>query len=115
MRALLDGGRVPAEIAVTACPGWSVHAVVSHLSAITVDALAGRLSGVPDDAWTARQVADRADRPTPDVLDEWAPNVETFATVVSRMDVLPAVADVQPTRATSSRHWGKIHLPITAG
>lgn len=94
VRALLADGRPPADVAVPACPGWSVHGVVSHLSGIAVDALAGRLTGIPDDAWTAGQVAERADRRTEDVLDEWAARAEPFAAVVAQRRMIPPAADV---------------------
>jgi uncharacterized protein (TIGR03083 family) len=80
---------------VPACPGWTVHGVVSHLCGIAVDALAGRLSGVPDDSWTAGQVDQRRGRPVEQVLDEWAPQVDVIAAALDarRMPVPPA-ADV---------------------
>ena len=40
-------------VPVPACPGWSVADVVSHLAAVTEDALAGRLTGPPTDQETA--------------------------------------------------------------
>jgi uncharacterized protein (TIGR03083 family) len=64
---------------VPACPGWTVHGVVSHLCGIAVDALDGRLRGVPDDAWTAGQVDERRGVPVVQVLDEWAPRVDVIA------------------------------------
>ena len=42
---------------VPACPLWAVRDVLAHLTAITEDALAGRLSGPPDEEFTAAQVA----------------------------------------------------------
>src|SRR4051794_8439136 len=64
---------------VPACPGWTVHSVVSHLAGIAADALAGRLTGPPDDEWTAGQVDQRLGVPVEEVLDEWAASVEPMA------------------------------------
>ncbi|GAA4823272.1 maleylpyruvate isomerase family mycothiol-dependent enzyme [Actinomycetospora corticicola] len=61
--------------AVPACPGWTVHAVVSHVTGLAADALSGRLTGPPDDEWTAGQVDQRLGVPVEDVLAEWAPLV----------------------------------------
>lgn len=57
---------------VRACPGWSVADLVAHLSAITVDVANGNIEGVGTDAYTARQVAERADQPIGMTLDQWA-------------------------------------------
>ena len=58
-------------VSVPACPGWSVHDVVSHLVAVAEDVLAGKLTGSPTDEATARQVRRRAVWSTLDVLDDW--------------------------------------------
>jgi uncharacterized protein (TIGR03083 family) len=73
-----QAGRAP----VPACPNWSVHDVVAHLSGVCADVLAGRLDGVGTEEWTAGQVGPRADRPLAEVLEEWAevaPQVEAIA------------------------------------
>lgn len=59
------------EAAVPACPGWTVHGVVSHLAGVATDAINGRLSGVPGPDQTAAQVAERSTTPTAVVLREW--------------------------------------------
>jgi uncharacterized protein (TIGR03083 family) len=60
---------------VPATPGWTVRGVLSHLTAIPTDALAGRLAGIPTDEVTAGQIAERAQRSAVELLDEWLPNV----------------------------------------
>jgi len=73
-----DTARAP----VPACPAWSVHDVVAHLSGICADILEGRIDGVATDPWTAAQIAARTAVPLPDLLDEWgelAPKVEAVA------------------------------------
>jgi uncharacterized protein (TIGR03083 family) len=67
-RDLDDAG---ASTAVPACPGWDVHAVVSHLTGILADLNTGRLEGAGTPAWTESQVASRRDRPIRDVVEEW--------------------------------------------
>ncbi|WP_433803078.1 maleylpyruvate isomerase N-terminal domain-containing protein [Actinomycetospora sp. CA-084318] len=81
--------------AVPACPGWTVHSVVSHLAGIAADALGGRLTGPPDDEWTAGQVDARLGVPVEDVLAEWAPLVDPMvAGLNDRVIPPPACADV---------------------
>jgi uncharacterized protein (TIGR03083 family) len=67
---------------VPACPQWSVHDVVAHLTGVCADVLAGRLDGVGTESWTDAQVAARRATPLQDVLVEWnevAPAVEAMA------------------------------------
>lgn len=59
------------ETPVPACPGWTVHGVVSHLAGVATDAINGRLRGVPDPDQTAAQVVERASTTTSIVLREW--------------------------------------------
>ena len=54
-----------------ACPGWTVHDVVAHLSGAVDDALQGRMEGAPSPAWTARQVEARHDQSVAAILAEW--------------------------------------------
>lgn len=86
----------PDELArpVPACPGWTVHAVVSHLVANPDWAAEGRLQGPPSDAQTADQVAERAGTPTVELLDRWTATAPAFAEMVAAVDVWPAAIDV---------------------
>lgn len=59
------------DTAVPACPGWTVHGVVSHLAGVATDMINGRLPGVPTSEQSAAQVAERATTPTSIVLREW--------------------------------------------
>ncbi len=69
---------------VPACPGWSVHDVVSHLAGVANDALNGRLRGVPEPEQTAAQVSERADMPTSIVLREWERSASQFEALLSK-------------------------------
>jgi uncharacterized protein (TIGR03083 family) len=65
-----------------ACPEWSVHDVVAHLSGVCADVLAGNIEGVATDPWTAAQVETRRDWPLDKLLAEWTdvgPQVEAMA------------------------------------
>ena len=65
-----------------ACPQWSVHDVVAHVTGVCADILAGNLAGVATDPWTAVQVEARRDRTIDEVVAEWselAPHVEAMA------------------------------------
>lgn len=60
-----------ADTLVPACPGWTVHDVVAHLSGSVADVLAARMDGIGSDAWTAAQVEARRDTSIADMLAEW--------------------------------------------
>ena len=64
--------------AVPACPGWTVHDVVSHITGVADDALNGRMDGVATDPWTAAQVERGRDVPTADLLDRWTEQAAVF-------------------------------------
>jgi uncharacterized protein (TIGR03083 family) len=48
-----------------------VHDLLAHLVGVAADVAAGRREGAPGPEWTARQVAERRDRPVPDLVEEW--------------------------------------------
>ena len=74
--ALLDlAATLSADEAATlvpACPQWTVKDVYAHLTGVVADVLGGRLEGVATDPWSARQVAERADRSLTEICAEWA-------------------------------------------
>lgn len=77
--------------AVPACPGWTVHGVVSHLAGVATDAVNGHLKGMPEPAQTAAQIAARAETPTTIVLREWERSGSQLEAVLSRSNAeLPA-------------------------
>jgi uncharacterized protein (TIGR03083 family) len=59
-----------ASTVVRACPQWTVKDVYAHMAGVPADILAGRLEGVATDPWTARQVAERADRSLQEICAE---------------------------------------------
>src|SRR5579859_1439962 len=82
------------ETAVPACPGWAVRDVLAHLTAIPEDAIAGRLAGIPDEEFTADQIARFADVPVAEMLDRWSAAGPQFEEVVQAFQIWPAVIDV---------------------
>lgn len=63
---------------VPACPGWTVHDVVAHLSGSVADILAGRMDGVGSHEWTAEQVEARRNTPIAEMLAGWAEGSPQF-------------------------------------
>ena len=53
------------------CPLWTVRNVLSHVTGICADIIAGKLDGVATDPWTAAQVEARCDAPMADIVSEW--------------------------------------------
>jgi uncharacterized protein (TIGR03083 family) len=95
LSALLVG--LPADrwdVAVDACPGWTVRGVVSHLCGTVEDALAGRITGPPPEVITAEQVARHADADGRELLGRWAEIAPPFEEVVGLGEIWPAVMDV---------------------
>jgi uncharacterized protein (TIGR03083 family) len=84
----------PAAIPVPACPGWSVHDVIAHLVGVADDVIGGRLTGAPDDEWTAGQVAARRDRSMADLLADWAEVGPPFQEVIGKGRRWPGLLDV---------------------
>ena len=70
---------------VPACPGWTVHDVVSHVTGIVEDALAGRSEGAATDPWTAAQVARGRDRSADAMIASWQEHAGSFASVLDAM------------------------------
>jgi uncharacterized protein (TIGR03083 family) len=79
---------------VPACPAWSVRDVLSHVAAIPQDALAGRLTGPPDEDETAAQVARLGGLDLAGILRLWQQHAPGFEDAVAALKVWPAVIDV---------------------
>jgi uncharacterized protein (TIGR03083 family) len=79
---------------VPACPGWAVRDVLAHLTAIPEDAIAGRLAGIPDEEFTADQVARFADVPLAEMMARWSAAAPMFEEVIEAFHIWPAVIDV---------------------
>ncbi|HUR48304.1 MAG TPA: maleylpyruvate isomerase family mycothiol-dependent enzyme [Acidimicrobiales bacterium] len=78
---LRAAGEASTRTEVPACPGWTPKDVVSHLTGVCADILAGNLDGVATNPWTAAQVEARRSTTLADVLGEWAdvgPQIEAL-------------------------------------
>lgn len=60
-----------ASVRVPACPEWTVHDTVAHVTGIAADLGAGRMPGGDAQAWIDGHVADRKGRPLQQLIDEW--------------------------------------------
>lgn len=88
----LDGAALATR--VPACPAWSVREVVAHLTAVSQDVLAGRLTRIPTERETAAQVARFKDHDLAGILavwDEVAPHSERL---VGTIGAWPTVIDI---------------------
>jgi uncharacterized protein (TIGR03083 family) len=66
-------------VMVPATPDWTVHQVLAHLAGSAADAASGRMDGAPGGTWTARHVAERADRTPAELAAELRATQETIA------------------------------------
>ena len=64
---------------VPCLPGWDARDVLSHVSGIPDDALAGRFDGVATEPWTASQVARNRDFTVDELLSRWSEQAAGFA------------------------------------
>jgi uncharacterized protein (TIGR03083 family) len=103
----------PAQLAtvVPNCPAWTVADVVGHVTGIVEDALAGRLTGPPDEAMAAIQVARHKGEPITSVVAAWEEGAPGFESFVTAAALWPAVFDVS-THEQDIRH--AVGLPNTA-
>ncbi len=67
-----------AQTPVPACPGWSVHDVVAHLSGSVADILGGRMEGIGSEVWTAAQIEARTEVPIGQMIAEWSETSPQF-------------------------------------
>ncbi|MCX2950672.1 maleylpyruvate isomerase family mycothiol-dependent enzyme [Lentzea sp. NEAU-D7] len=98
--------------AVPACPEWTVHQVVAHLSGAASDLVSGRMEGAPSDEWTARHVAERENVPVEDLLEEWNASGDKIAEM-PRIPFQLAV-DTLTHEADLRAALGRERLPDTA-
>ena len=94
---------------VPACPEWTVHQLVAHLAGVAADTAAGRLDGAPGPEWTARHVAERADVPVLDLLEQWNTDGDKLTKTPTQM-VMDAVAHEADLRAVLGRERVPDHV-----
>lgn len=71
------------RLVVHACPAWSVHDLISHVTGIAVDLTAGNAPVGDAQSWVDRQVDERRSRPIGDVLSEWATASARFESMIA--------------------------------
>lgn len=59
------------EKRVPACPDWTIKNLVSHMTGIAADMIAGNVAEAGQDDWTTAQIATRNDRSMQEIVDEW--------------------------------------------
>ncbi|WP_434438604.1 maleylpyruvate isomerase N-terminal domain-containing protein [Lentzea sp. E54] len=82
---------------VPACPEWTVHLLLAHLAGVAADFAAGRVEGAPGAEWTARHIAERADVPVLDLLEQWNADGDRLTKIPTQMamDALAHEADLR--------------------
>lgn len=56
---------------VPACPDWTTKDLLAHVSAIAVDTTNGNIEGAGSAEWTDRQIQERKDKTTDELVAEW--------------------------------------------
>jgi len=77
---------------VPACPGWTVHDVLAHLTGIAADAVAGRMQGVGSAAWTAAQLDARRSDSMAGMAAEWRALAADFDALIRPQPALAMAA-----------------------
>jgi uncharacterized protein (TIGR03083 family) len=77
---------------VPGTPRWDVHDALAHLAANTTDGLAGRITGIPDEAFTDGQVRQRKEMTVEQIVAEWQANMATMLDVTRAGFVPPNLA-----------------------
>jgi uncharacterized protein (TIGR03083 family) len=88
----LDGAALATR--VPGCPAWSVREVVAHLTAVSQDVLAGRLTRIATEREIAAQVARFKDHDLAGILAAWDEVVSQFERLVGTLGAWPAVVDI---------------------
>ncbi|HUF33346.1 MAG TPA: maleylpyruvate isomerase family mycothiol-dependent enzyme [Acidimicrobiales bacterium] len=106
---------------VPACPDWTVHDLLAHVTGVVDDALAGRLEGAGSDKWTAVQVEARRGRPLAEVVAEWAAAAPAFEAVLDdlgmsgRQAVFDCVLHEHDLRGALGRPGGRDSDAVAIG
>ena len=69
-------------LSLPACPGWSVHDVLAHMTGVCADIMAGNVLPAPTSAWTRAQVEARSGKTIAEVIDEWSQVGPQVASIV---------------------------------
>jgi len=73
------------KVDVSCNPGWTVRDVLSHVSGIPDDGLAGRTDGAATEPWTASQVERNAHFTVEELLERWESQYAIFGQAIAAM------------------------------
>ncbi len=82
--ALLRGRAEVAELAVPACPAWTVRQTVAHLAGIAQDIVCLNMQGKGSDSWTLDQIDRLAEHSTDELLDLWGQMIDPVTARLAR-------------------------------
>ena len=77
--ALVRGRDGIAELAVPACPGWTIRQVVAHLAGVAQDVVALNLEKKGTGPWADAQVARLAGHSIDELLDQWGRSLDSVS------------------------------------
>jgi uncharacterized protein (TIGR03083 family) len=77
--ALVRGRPDVAQLAVPACPAWTVRQMIAHLAGVAQDIVAFNLDGKGTGSWAEAQVERLDQHRLDDLLDLWGQLIETVA------------------------------------
>lgn len=90
--ALLRGRAEVAELAVPACPAWTIRQTVAHLAGIAQDIVCLNMQGMGSDSWTLDQTSRLGEHSTDELLDLWGQMIDP---VTARLTQAPQASASQ--------------------
>lgn len=84
--ALIRGRAEVAELAVPACPAWTIRQTVAHLAGVAQDIVSLNMEGKGAGSWTEAQVDRLGGHNVDELLDLWG---QMIAPVTARLDLAP--------------------------
>lgn len=84
--ALIRGRAEVAELAVPACPAWTIRQTVAHLAGVAQDIVSLNMEGKGADSWTEAQVDRLGGHSVDELLDLWGQMIDP---VTARLDLAP--------------------------
>jgi hypothetical protein len=90
--ALLRGRAEVAELAVPACPAWTLRETVAHLAGVAQDIVCLNMQGKATDSWTQVQVGRLGGHSIDELLDLWGQMIDP---VTARLTQVPQASASQ--------------------
>ena len=73
------------HLPVPACPGWTLHDLLAHVTGVMQDFIAGNTEGAPGPDWTAAQVERFRDTRVEAIASAWRASLDHAGPVFRRM------------------------------